>query len=63
MHNVGSWLLIPISLRTQLDGTNMWFLVQVPSNYQFTITTGATNYAGDTSTTQQLEHEWCDLKD
>ena len=39
------------------------FLAQVPQDYQFSITTGATNYAGDLSVTRKLESQRRDLKD
>lgn len=42
---------LSIAHRTQLDSTHMCFLAQVPIDYQFVVTTGATSYAGDTSAT------------
>ncbi|KAI1798020.1 hypothetical protein LXA43DRAFT_875758 [Ganoderma leucocontextum] len=47
----------------QLDSTTTNFLAQVPDNYEFSITTGAIDYAGDLSATRKLERERRDLKD
>ena len=61
--NSRSRLLILILPRAQLDGTNTCFLAQVPADYQFTVTSGATDYAGDTSITRRLERERRELKE
>ncbi|KAI1792846.1 hypothetical protein LXA43DRAFT_886785 [Ganoderma leucocontextum] len=51
------------ALRKQLDSTTTQFLAQVPTDYQFTITTGAVDYASEISATRRLEHERRDLKE